>query len=494
MSFRPFAFLMWCLFLLFPWASGQEMVEEKVAVNWWVVPLIAIEQGENPARNLTSADISLRVDGKTIGDFQVAKLNLAGTATVAEAQQAPVVKKMAFFIFDTALSSPGVVNYGKLIAEEIVQEADPATQFGIVVIDATRGLQLISVPLADHKTVLDLLASKVKANPFSVPYSRAKAVEEARKMLGADGGGKSRYSGRDIEWFAEQHSKTYISKINNFFESFESFYYMVSGIQEKKFFYLFSEGLSNDAMKLLTEVRYVNKIKETARFLSRANGLVFIVDPAGVRKSVNDSVSGEQSLHMMAAECGGKYLQGETDRIVEKIRIFDRAYYEIAFPAPKRKRASLLHIEIKAKRSGLEIYSPSLLALPKALMDMNTYEAEVFVQQCLRGTLPLQGGYTLYHERVVFQGAVSEGEARSVSLRIPAPLRHRELAVFWGGYNSAGQMVRLNKGTGQTGNELLTLAIPAENEAVAEQIEWRLVILDIKGNAALICDDAIALH
>ena len=486
-----------CLSLLFQMAAGQEMVKEAVAVNWWIVPFFAIDRGENPVQSLTNADVWLLVDGKTTTDFQISKQNIVGpaVAAAAESQPAPAVKKVVFLIFDVALSSHGTINNAKLIARDILQKAEPETQFGIAVIDALSGLVLISSPQADQKALLGLLETKVNPTPNSAPFSAAQTAVETENMVQTESArsGQTKYEGDELEFFIEQHSKKYIPKINNFFESFESFYYLVTGIQEKKFFYLFSEGLTNDGVELITKSLFIQKIKDTADFLNKSGGVVFIVNPTGTPRNASDPLSGEYSLRLIADESGGKYLQGESNRIVERIASFDRAYYEIAFPAPKIKGAAAMHVEIKSKRRGMDIYSPSLLALPKAMADMNPYEVEVLIQQCLRNTLPLNGGYTVFHESIVFQGAFGEGGKEAVSLKLPQPLRNRQLDAFWVGYDAAGRVVRMDKGTAKTGKDFVTLAVPVEKEGMAEIIDLKLVILDIKGNAAMICDDTVTL-
>jgi hypothetical protein len=401
---------------------------------------------------------------------------------------------VAFFIFDLALSSPKAVVNAKIIARDILQKADRETQFGLVVIDPVHGMELICEPLADRKALLDMLDKKVNASSNSAPYSRQDYMSDIIGELAESG----KFEGDEVGFFADELGKAYLPKINNFFQAFESFYYIVMGIRGKKLFYLFSEGLSNDAMKLAAGGIFFKKIKETADFLNRAGGVVFIMNPTGAQKSASDPASGEASLQMMADESGGKYVKGATHRIAEKIVNFDRAYYEIAFAAPKSKQAALhMRIEIKSKRRGLEIYSPSMLALPKPLVDSNVYEVEVFIQQCLRGTLALDSGYALYHERVLFRDVLDEGgsdEVEIIGLRIPPAMRNKELDVCWLWYDSGGRAVRMLKGKVNTGNEFQKLGLPAETKAAKESFELKLVILDIKGNAVLICDDSIAIN
>lgn len=494
LNLRKISIHLWCLLFLLQLAHAQEILREEVSVNWCVVPLFVIDQGENPVQDMTNADVWLRVDGQSITDFQIIRQNFTGAAAVAESQPAPVIKKVAFFIFDLALSSLKAVANAKIIARDILQKADRETQFGLVVIDPVRGLELISEPLADRKALLDMLDKKVNAKYDSAPYSRRQYMSDITDEIAESG----KLEGNEIEFFIDELGKAYIPKINNFFQAFESFYYMVMGIREKKLFYLFSEGITNDAMKLNAEGVFFKKIKETAEFLNRAGGVVFIMNPAGTQKFTSDPASGDESLQMMADESGGKYLKGASRRIAEKIMNFDRAYYEIAFAAPKSKQAALhLRIEIKPKRRGLEIFSPSMLALPKPLVDKNVYEVEVFIQQCLRGTLALNSGYALYHESILFRDILDEGgsdEVEVIGLRIPPAMRNRELDVCWLWYDSVGRAVRMFKGKVNTGNEFQKLGLPVETKATTESFELKLVILDIKGNAALICDDAIAIN
>jgi len=56
------------LFTISPLIS-QEPVKEEMSVDWWVVPLFAVDKSGNPVKDLDKNDVKLYLDDKLVDDF-----------------------------------------------------------------------------------------------------------------------------------------------------------------------------------------------------------------------------------------------------------------------------------------------------------------------------------------------------------------------------------------------------------------------------------------
>lgn len=386
--FLLIAFFM-CSMALLPLFS-QEKVTEKVTIDWWVLPLFAVDKGGDAVLDLTGEDIDLRVNNQKVTDFTLYKRVFsvdAVTAQPGEKEPLPQIEKskIVFLLFDLAFTTHTHYEQAKEIAKNIVRKAEERTLFSIVAINPLKGPQYIAGPLADKEQVVRLIDEKITWD------SRTKDVNIVLEMVwghlvygsargkGAAGGGGARLDGRDIATLTEMISSGWRKANMHFYQSFQSLYHALNSIKDNKFIYLFSEGISLFARSAVVHGKeeYWYFMKKTAGYLGRSGGVLFIVNPAGVRMNERSIFSGEQSLRYLAEESGGKYMEGETQTITRRIAAMYRAYYEIAFPDRDSFKGETRQITIASRRKGVNIHSLRSLEKNKRYSEMNNLEKEI---------------------------------------------------------------------------------------------------------------------
>ena len=66
---------------------SQEKVTEKVTIDWWVLPLFAVDKGGDSVLDLTGSDIDLRVNNQKVTDFTLYKRAFSVDAVTARAEE-----------------------------------------------------------------------------------------------------------------------------------------------------------------------------------------------------------------------------------------------------------------------------------------------------------------------------------------------------------------------------------------------------------------------
>ena len=111
---------------LYPQQDHDKIVEE-VSVNWWQVPVFAVDKNGNPVTDLEPGDIEVRLNGRQIPGFTlqkrfftVIKREKEKKVEMPDAKQPPIQKKkVLFFLFDLSLSREASIKRAKNIAEKI---------------------------------------------------------------------------------------------------------------------------------------------------------------------------------------------------------------------------------------------------------------------------------------------------------------------------------------------------------------------------------------
>jgi hypothetical protein len=87
--------------------EAQEKIIEEVTVNWWQIPVFALDKKGNPVTDLESGDIQVELKGRQIPEFILYKRSFTVTASSKDMKntgQLPIKNKVLFFLFDLALS------------------------------------------------------------------------------------------------------------------------------------------------------------------------------------------------------------------------------------------------------------------------------------------------------------------------------------------------------------------------------------------------------
>ena len=133
--------------------QDQERIVEEVSVNWWQVPVFAVDKAGNPVTDLEAGDIEVRLNGQSVPaftlnkrEFDVTEIKAGATAEKpAAAPPPPLLKEKAvFLLFDLALSSEASTTEAKKIAKKIIMDTKEDTHFFIMKIDAFAGLLYVA--------------------------------------------------------------------------------------------------------------------------------------------------------------------------------------------------------------------------------------------------------------------------------------------------------------------------------------------------------------
>ncbi|UCH94318.1 MAG: hypothetical protein JSV88_29175, partial [Candidatus Aminicenantes bacterium] len=408
----------------FPQQEHQKIVEE-VKVTWWQVPVFAVDKAGNPVTDLKPEDIQVQLNGRQMPAFTLHKRPFSVTQRKTEkipgeipgAKQLPMMKnKVVFLLFDLALSGETSTRLAKKIAQKIITEAETDTRFIVMAIDAFAGLVYIGEGDSKNKDEL------VRTIKDKVKLKTNKRIVDIGEILGGLSGipgskkAKSKYEGNELLLFEEAIAKWYKRKNMGFFYAFETLYFLLNSIEDNKFIYFFSEGMSRSILtsnRSLAGARgmYNYYLKRVANYLSRCGAVLFIINSMGVLQystamgNVADStspLSGEDSLHFLAKESGGTYLEGAQEKIVERLENMHRAYYEISFPDVPQLKGATREINIIPKRKGIKIHSLNTLEKRKQYNQMNPVEKEMLVLNLI--TQPqnslIKGKISAYNARV----------------------------------------------------------------------------------------------
>jgi hypothetical protein len=230
----------------------HEKIVEEVSVSWWQVPVFAVDKNGNPVTDLQPGDIEVRLNRRQIPvftlnkrSFSVIKRKKEKEGEMPAAKQLPIRKnKVLFFLFDQALSRETSIRRAKNIAKKIVSDAEENVRFFVLTIDAFAGLVYVGEGSGSDKDgLVKLIEKEVKEK------QNKRIVDSNEIMVNVESpkGGK-KYGPADLSFFKESFSKYYKRKSMGFFYSFEALYFFLNSIEDNKFIYFFSEGMSQSIL------------------------------------------------------------------------------------------------------------------------------------------------------------------------------------------------------------------------------------------------------
>jgi hypothetical protein len=437
--------------------SEHKPIVESVEINWWQVPVFAVDKDGNPIIDLKDTDIEVWLDNRRIETFTFYKraFTASGETTDVpgeqkkESQPSPQLKKNTIFLlFDVAMSALTCTKNSKKIARDIITTSGPGVQFIAFTIEPFKGLKYITGPSDNKKELLSEIEKKVKGKPNEriLDYQKfydTKMLESSRSLQrqgsGVGGRGGRRIYLRDKDLLKESVATYYLRKTRTFFEAFKSLYMVFNSIDDNKFVYFFTEGISNHMQDNLMGGRalYQYHLKKMSRYLGRSGAVLFIINPMGVHDgttliteqkklfnpdidttnpysgkgddivgsptsylSQEESRSGERWLRYLAVESGGKYLEGQNEEVVKALEQMHRAYYEISFPDIPGLKGSTREITIKPKRKGVSIHSLRSMERNKRYAEMNKIEKEILAANLITLGPLMKASLTCQHARV----------------------------------------------------------------------------------------------
>lgn len=418
-----------CTLLFISFCFPQENIREEVSVDWWVVPLFAIDQEGDSVNDLVTNDLQLLVNNQAVPDFTLYKrsFNAAEKVTQKKATSPVEKRKMIFFLFDMAFSSLENMEKSKKVAVNIIRDASDSSLFSVFTIDPFAGLIYQAGPSSQKGEILKVIESKVTLNTNA---KKIKTIYDLARMAQVSGTKGSKYTGSEMGFLLEEISHSLKNTNRRYFRSFETLYYALNSIKDNKFVYLYSEGISLFARKVIRhdEGEYQSFIRQTADYLGRSGAVLFIVNPAGALESFTSIESGEDSLRYLALESGGKYMEGDRETISFRIQNMHRAYYEIAFADRKSYQGKVRKITIASKRKGVKVHTLHSLEKRKSYSDMNEIEKEILAVNLINRNPFFTRGITLME--VIVKKKIKRKNREIYRIMLPKNWLQKEVDVY----------------------------------------------------------------
>jgi len=477
MKYYPAVFSVILLCLIFTGLEAQEQepqVVEEVGVNWWLVPVMAVDSAGNPITDLKPEDITVRLNNSTVTGFtfiksaftSIPEVPVGEVATVPEGikpkvplPEAVEVKpvtgldagRVVFLLFDLAMSRSTSTGRSKRIARSILADAQPGTRFVLMRIMPFSGLQYVTQGFKNDAKLLEALDKQI------IIQDNDRLISKTLTEISHGGDRRgNRLVNDDIKLRRREAATYYTRKSVVFFKAFKSLYLHLNGLEESKFVYFFSEGVPNEFQSAIPGGHsfYTKNLKEIANYLGRSGAMLFLVNALGVdegsdlsaRESGNDPIQADESapvdkiltfdalasghsfLNALATESGGKYLEGTKEKITEQIRNLHRAYYEVSFPDSTEAKGLTRSISISSNRKGVKIVSLHSIERKKPYSSMSALEKELTA-------LNLVTGNPLVRRRVkVFNAALLETKTKkkgvTYTLWLPPDFRDKKLDLY----------------------------------------------------------------
>jgi len=293
-------------------------------------------------------------------------------------------------LFDLAVSGRVAVRRAKELAVGLISRAATGSHVVVMTIEPFAGLHFICQGDAhkDKELLLKSIKKKVKEriNNRIVRIEDTSTRTDGTPML--DG----REANSDQDFFYRSSGSWYKRKTSAFLKAFKSLYFHLASQQGNKFVYLFSEGISNSIRDSLrgSHAWYDENLKESAGDLGRCGAVLMLINTRGtdLDEDIADSqlssgmvtgnpASGEESLHILAEESGGKYIEGTKKQLLKRIIHLQQVYYEISFQDPPGFSGSNRDVRVESLRKGVVLVSLRSLEGPKNYRDMGKVEKEI---------------------------------------------------------------------------------------------------------------------
>jgi len=427
---RKIIFLLLLLLVVMPLFSLK--TEEKVKVDWWVLPLFAVDKQDKALDSLKKEDLELFISGQKIDNFILYNRDFdVSRATAQQVKTSPIPifdrGKMVFLIFDRVLTSTGSLRRAKATAKELVQKASPEIQFVLLTIEPGQGLHFMAGPWSNKKNILEGI-SKIKERANRRRFLDQELFNQEDTNTGRPG--ITKYGKGNIEAFKRIAYKLLKMEKIPFFESFQTFYFNVNSIKKNKFIYLFTEGVSRAQIGEEKGQTYYDYMDRIASYLGRCGAVLFILNPTHSQEGMLSSGvdSGVESLKYLAKASGGKYIHSHKQKAGEIMANFHRSYFEIAFPDPGNLKGKVHEISIKPKNREIRFHTPATIEKQRAYRDLSPLEQELLV-------LNLVSENPLYYTPIQVWAAPLLNEKISrdiitITIKVPDSFKNKPLDLY----------------------------------------------------------------
>lgn len=462
--------------------KDHEKIVEKVGVNWWLIPVMAVDKDENPVMDLKSDDIKVKMNNTKVSNFSIVKSSFSvswqeQTGNDVEKTQPVSRKKTVVLLFDLAMSGNISTGRAKQVARTLIDTAAPDTTFIIMSIEPNAGLRYVAQGDNKENVLWDTIKKEIKGRITT-------------RMVGADmsgfqkGGRKGgRLDAANIAAIRDANATYFRHKSEPYFQAFESLYFFLNGIDDNKFVYFFTEGISDNFRKTLKGgvALYNESLKQIGENLGRCGAVLFMINTMGVDQDTStittsfqtggdvvgsDSIlSGEDSLHYLARKSGGKYIEGTENQIVRRILNLQRSYYEISFPDIPGAKGLSRNISITSTRKNVSIVSLRSVEQTKTYAQLSEFEKEMLAVHLISGNPLTQRRMEVYNA-ISKQHKDKKGNI-AYEITLPETFARKKLDLFkvQVDHSSSGaQVSSIEKENVRSGSDILSIVFKPDKK------------------------------
>jgi hypothetical protein len=465
-------------------AVGQTEEQQKTP-GTRTAPLYATNKDGTPAADLTSADLEVQVGGRPVEGFALTK---GGS-----------LNKLVFLVFDSSSISSNLLNKSKKIVQDTISKADNRVRFVVMSIDPYAGLKPICGPTGDKDLVSQSIAKSVTAK--KTDYFRSRATDgTAIRDTYPRGQGKDPLSvttavegsRRDLQEDRQVADVliTSLRTLNNILRRFP---------ESDKVVHLYSCGIPAGATSDHSQVVYpgdgsyapsrndvaapdrviYDQIKAAGQSLRQNGALAFFVNPGGTRVGEDDDSSGEQSLHMLVNESGGRYFEGADKDIIGALTATEKGYYQLSLPPLQVTPGAEVEVAIRAKDPAITLTSIGVLTRTRKFALMSPQEKQGVILSVL--TDGLVGDIDLKISRISVD-IQSSGDEAQLTAQLPFDLSQSEWDIYKVWREPSKGEVEVEKEHVLSDGPLLTFGMTSRENAVQDA-----VLVNAKSGTVLVC-------
>jgi len=387
--------------------TQEEPLEYEVEVVLIEIPVYVVDKKGNPVLDLKSEDFVLYEDGKKQKITHFALIQNDSPEIVSLARRYPSARRQFFLLFDLSFSSPrGILRAREAGLKFIRENILPQDLVAVATSTITHGIQILTNFTSDKAQLESLIESLglvptagIAKGPvgftfqpiISAPLISAER-ETARQRLGSLEDQISSLT-KQIQKARWEEYKGYVQ---DYVGAFKTLGQALNIIKGRKHLVLFSEGfdikvLTGKTLKELsdeTEAIAADRVAisradrdrfgdptlrlaldQALQHISASDCLIHTIDVGGLPATgdIGDTREkdiylsrrrGQDSLHLMAADTGGKAYRNlnELDKPLEDILKLTNSYYLLGYsPAKGRKKGKFRKLKIEVLKPRLQV-------------------------------------------------------------------------------------------------------------------------------------------
>lgn len=435
-------------------SQDHQKLEYNVAVSARIIPVFAVDAKGNPVYDIKENEIIFYVNGKSTrfqfqSYFFEDKQEISKpspTSPKSTEKQNPNAEnstknsqRIIFIIIDSAFNSIEGLKRSKGIALQLFQNKFPEDDFILIENTPGGGLKYIIGP-EDNVERLTHSLKQVSDIP-----QRFDKTQLSRKTRNTPGSVDLSTSDNRHSMRARGEKLRYRNHLKRMTKSLVSLKYALKAISKPKIVYLISEGAVKGAFiesyasdrgighSYILMMLY-DYLKDVSKAINEGGSILYSINPRKIdfENLRDETLSGEESMNVMARESGGKYFEGSDPVIVaNKIQKTTAAYYELAFTiTPDMGKTQ--NLKLKCTRPGIRIHSIKQLTNEKPYIGMTEVEKKLFALNVAnQGTWSRMVAKTKQTDfKILHSEKKGKKDILSIQIKIPPHLQNKQIDIF----------------------------------------------------------------